>query len=181
MSNQPKPTGKPCHVTGPSSRVCEHGTKSCEVRHTQPTNEWTVSTIDEWISLNPTTWRSVIVFEHNASLDAAKAAGWLSEEALDEYAKIEAEHQQLRAQLAAEKWSLGKAGIMKEHNATLAALTGRHNEVCYDYAKQLAAEREKVQALAELSHFFKSVIQSGESWTKTCQNQYKAALAKVGK
>ncbi len=36
----------------------------------KPTGEWTVSTIDEWISLNPSTWRSVIAFEHKAALDA---------------------------------------------------------------------------------------------------------------
>ncbi len=35
--------------------------------------------------------------------------------------------------------------ICRLHNAALAAVTGRHNEVCYDYAKQLAAEREKVR------------------------------------
>ncbi len=40
MSDQPKPAGE-CIITGPSSRVCERGTKSCEVRH-QPTGEWTL-------------------------------------------------------------------------------------------------------------------------------------------
>ena len=36
-------TGTPCHVIGPSSRICEHGTKSCEVRHTKHTGGWTVA------------------------------------------------------------------------------------------------------------------------------------------
>ncbi len=40
---------------------------------------------------------------HNAALAAAKAGGWLSQEALDEYAKVEQEAQQLRDQLAAER------------------------------------------------------------------------------
>ncbi len=42
---QPKPTGEVmvagCEITGGSSRVCEHGQKSCEIRHAKPTGEWT--------------------------------------------------------------------------------------------------------------------------------------------
>ncbi len=64
MSDQPKPTGTPCHVTGPSSRVCEHGTKSCEVRHTKPTgDEWTVETIRGWS-------HHTICDQHNSALAA---------------------------------------------------------------------------------------------------------------
>ncbi len=37
---------------------------------------------------------------HNAALSAAKAGGWLSQEALDEYAKVEQELVQLRDQLS---------------------------------------------------------------------------------
>ncbi len=34
--------------------------------------EWTVETIEEWIQLNPTTWKSVLAFEHNAELAAER-------------------------------------------------------------------------------------------------------------
>ncbi len=102
----------------------------------KPTSEWTVSTIDEWISLNPSTWRSVIAFEHKAALCEAKAAGWISQEALDEYAKVEAEHRELQQQLAAER---DKANV-------------RETELICErdyFKKELAAERDKMQTLVD--------------------------------
>ncbi len=37
----------------------------------------------------------------------------------------------------------GSIAVKDAHNAALASATGRHNEVCYDYAKKLAAKRER--------------------------------------
>ena len=44
--------------------------------------------------------------------------------------------------------------------------------------KVLAAERKKIRTLVETLNFFKSVIQSGEQWTPTCQRAYDDALPK---
>jgi hypothetical protein len=43
---------------------------------------------------------------------------------------------------------------------------------------QLVVEREKVKPLVDALNFFKSVIQSGEPWTQSCQKAYDDALAK---
>ncbi len=84
--------------------------------------EWTVSTIDEWISLNPTTWRSVIAFERNAALAAV----------LEEYRdEVRAAHV-LQKQLDASQ---------KLYHAILI--------VAEQQAKELAAERENVQPLVD--------------------------------
>ncbi len=44
-----------------------------------------------------------IASEIESKCRAAKIVGWLSQEALDEYSKVEAEHRELREQLAAER------------------------------------------------------------------------------
>lgn len=45
----------------------------------------------------------------------------------------------------------------------------------------LAAEREKTRKLESLACFFRSVIESGEGWTETCEKSFHGALAREGK
>jgi hypothetical protein len=44
---------------------------------------------------------------------------------------------------------------------------------------ELGAEWYKVKMSAKALSFFKSVIQSGESWSETCQRTYDDAMSKV--
>ncbi len=88
----------------------------------KPTGEWTVSTIDEWISLNPSTWRSVIAFEHKAALDAADDKWRIR---FEQFGKIVLK--QKETELAAKD---------ELHAAALQVLERHHQ-------KQLADEREK--------------------------------------
>ncbi len=75
----------------------------------------------------------------------------------------------------------GLVGACDDINAALDAVKeesyveGRKDE--RDYWRQHGISAAQ-QPLVKLVHFLKSVIQSGESWTSTCQKQYDAALAK---
>ncbi len=72
----------------------------------KPTGEWTDrDVLDLGLPYDNIDLQSAaqIAEAHNAALDKAKSGGWLSEEALDEYAKVEQEVLQLREQLAAER------------------------------------------------------------------------------
>ncbi len=74
--------------------------------HEVKEGEWTGMTVANisagCVHITPVL-RERIADAHNAALSSAKAGGWISQEALDEYAKVEAEHRELREQLAAER------------------------------------------------------------------------------
>ncbi len=104
----------------------------------KPTVEWTVEdniarfcTLSFGIEKRPELYRA-IADAHNAALADAKTGGWLSQEALDEYAKIEAEHRELQQQFAATEKALSE-----------------EVDCVHKTLMQLAAEREKVQALVD--------------------------------
>ena len=88
------------------------------------TGEWTVELIEGWIRLNPTTWKSVLAFEHNAAL-AYQHKGW--ERADKALTILHNENEKLQKQLAAER----DVRIIADHTAD-------------ELREQLAAEREKV-------------------------------------
>ncbi len=104
MSNQPKPTGEVmvagCEITGGSSRVCEHGQKSCEIRHAKPTGEWTARTVIDMIAKDSNAeWN--VADAHNAALSAqGRKVDPVAVQLLQHNDK---ENQQLRQQLAAER------------------------------------------------------------------------------
>ncbi len=83
----------------------------------------------------------------NPALGAEKAVGWLSQEALDEYSKVEAEHRELQQQLDAERERhqaivdgmdsvIGEANTeiqqLREQLAKAQAAIAEHNEKVYD-------------------------------------------------
>ncbi len=132
-----------------------------------PTGEWTVSTIDEWISLNPSTWRSVIAFEHNAALAAERETYDLDHE---------------RCEICNSELSqCGMQGVDGEPSLDCLVCTLRD---------QLAAERDKVQTLVGA---LKSVRKDNDElwtdvtteWRAKLHHQIRtiidAALAKVKK
>ncbi len=82
----------------------EYAEEGRELTQPKPTGEWTPETVQEMCKLALSGYDSETIADaHNAALAAAKAGGWLSNEALDEYAKVEQEVLQLREQLAAER------------------------------------------------------------------------------
>ena len=89
MSDQPKPTTGEAtekshavnQVRGMHEQIqqalkdARQTPEYAEKKSSEPaTCEWTIRTIDEWVRLNPSTWRGVLAFEHNAALAAAIAA-----------------------------------------------------------------------------------------------------------
>ncbi len=118
MSDQPKPT------TGETASPTD--TKSAQ--------EWTAEMVEATLADRPFA-ASTIASHHNAALAASRAGGWLSQEALDEYAKVEQEHQQLLSQLTAER----------EEVARLRTALGQAHIEHERAEKQLAAERETRQ------------------------------------
>ncbi len=98
MNTQPKPTGEQ-FVPDPDSFVPEADQRELA----KPIGEWTGMTVANisagCVHITPIL-RERIAEAHNAALSEAKAGGWISQQALDEYAKVEAEHRELRSQLA---------------------------------------------------------------------------------
>ncbi len=130
MSDQPKrTTGEPrCNLCETGFPLNKHGnhipTQSLGMipvtrcRKLPPaTCEWTIRTIDEWVRLNPSTWRGVLAFEHNAELAAEREkVVRLSQQANHSMDKQEQQIQQLRSQLARTKELLDEAVRLNGEN-----------------------------------------------------------------
>ncbi len=100
---EPKPTGD-CTCDNASGL---HWGKCPINMNTKPTGEWTGITLSRLIQEKG---YKGAADAHNAALAAAKAGGWLSEEALDEYAKVEQEHRTIVDVLTDTKSALNNAG-----------------------------------------------------------------------
>ncbi len=160
MSTQPKPAGEPessIEINMKPTGEWVEDNKREFFEATKPTGEWTVESVKQLVyqatgaDLLPDVAKA-ICDAHNAELAAAKAGGWLSQEALDEYAKVEQEAQQLRDQLAAEREGQKHyRGLFDEIRQTLKPLT--HTDATkkeiIDCVKQLTAERFKKELDAE--------------------------------
>ena len=124
MSDQPKPTTGEAtekshavnQVRGMHEQIqqalkdARQTPEYAEKKSSEPaTGEWTIRTIDEWVRLNPSTWRGVLAFEHNAELAAEREKWEKAEQAANHNADIsdsivrasQQVEQQLRSQLAA--------------------------------------------------------------------------------
>jgi hypothetical protein len=86
-----------------------------------------------------------------AERDKARTGGWLSQEALDEYAKVEAEHRQLREKLTRDGNWLDKFGCCKICDGEIPY---GHTANCdiWKLEQQLAAERVDWTELRDLLH-----------------------------
>lgn len=91
-------TGDSCAVVPVSSRMCEHGTKSCIIRHSKPTTgEWTPKRVEELLGFNAVIGCERIADAHNASLASERERFRQMEQTLSR------SFDKVQAQLAAER------------------------------------------------------------------------------
>ncbi len=138
------------------------------------TGEWTAQTVFDLLGRDYGSdgWKRerTVADAHNAALDAAKAGGWLSREALDEYAKVEQEVQQLRDQLAAAQaaiahcvriWKMRgsddhwEGNIQNTYNHCATELTERSTDTAALDAAIAAATKPLMELLLRMNEWFK--------------------------
>ncbi len=144
MSAEPKPIGDihACDECGnfhdPAYSDCATG----EPIIPKPTGEWTAERVYRVVQC---CGHDGLAQEINAELAAAKAGGWLSQEALDEYAKVEAEHRELQQHPLVEEIAFWTRMFVRAKHGCVARDCLTHGGWSPNDLERINSELEKVK------------------------------------